>query len=216
MSQRISILRIFGAIAAVTLITGTVTSVIEYRRMDRKFWEWVNARPMSAPVDLSQPGAFTAPFHQTRHGGHGEAFYLNVDPMPPSDYEELLKGLDGTITIKDSADKVVESLAISSSTDIRNPSGAPLMLGVLPPLPVGEYTATIQVKQGASALRGIEQRIHAEHDLCGCENLAFVNAVLAWALVIPGFVIGAFVTIGFFKHGWKTPPKRRPSRWLQG
>jgi hypothetical protein len=74
MPQRISTRRIIGAIIAVGLLAGAVKFAIDYRRMDRQFYEWFDARPLNVAVDLSQPGTVTAPFHQTCQVSHGEAF----------------------------------------------------------------------------------------------------------------------------------------------
>ena len=214
MTQRISILRIFGAMAAATLHILAVISMVEYRRADRRFWESVNARPMTVVVDLSQPGTFFTPFNQTRQSSHGENFYLTISPPAGLANKERLKDLEGTITIKDSEGKEVETLEINPDLDPSVSTDVRMILANFPPFPVGQYTAAIHVKQGAPALRGIPQTIHAEYRLCGCENLAFVSAIIAFVLGIPGIIIGLHVTYGFLNHGWRVPPKRHPTRWL--
>src|SRR5688572_12835904 len=92
MTRRISRRRIFGAIVAASLIAASVYFAFEHRRMDRAFYQWIDARPMTINVDLSQPSKVAAPFHQTCQSSHGEAFYLTVEALDDRRNAKLLRG----------------------------------------------------------------------------------------------------------------------------
>ena len=177
--------------------------------MDREFFAWIDARPLNVAADLSRPGTFTAPFDQTCQVSHGEAFYLTVGPTTDPSNAQLLHGLDGTITIKDADGDEVQSLKMTSEIDLDAAAEEPIMLAYFHPFANGDYTATIDVKNGATALHGSEQTIHAKYLLCGLERFpATISALLAFVCGIPGVIIGAIVTKGFVKHGWATPQTR--------
>jgi hypothetical protein len=209
MAQRISIRRIVGAVTGAGLIAGAVFFTLEHRRLDREFFAWTDARPLHVAADLSRPGTVTAPFNQTCQVSHGEAFYLTVEgPTDRSDVE-LLHGLEGTITIKDADGHEVQSLKMTSNIDSRAAADESIMLAYFHPFANGDYTATIVVKNGATALRGKTQTVYAKYLLCGLERFpATVSGFLALVCGIPGLIIGVIVTKGFVKHGWSTPPAK--------
>lgn len=210
MPQRNSIRRIVGAIIAVGLLAGAVNFALDYRRMDREFYKWFEARPLTVAADLSQPSTVTAPFHQTCQVSHGEAFYLTIKPASLNDGRNLLDGLAGTITIKDAAGNEVQSIKLAPVSNSFMNSGEPIMLEYFHPFANGEYTATINVESGAASLRGREQTIHAQYHLCGMERMpATISAFLAIVCGIPGLIIGVIVAKNFIKHGWAAiaPPR---------
>jgi len=102
MTRPLSISRIVALAIAAGLVFVTVHSVIAWRRLDREFLEWIDARPTRMSVDLSRPCRITGPFKQTCSTSHGEALYLTLQ----SDYGAtpdpgMLDGLEGTIAITD-------------------------------------------------------------------------------------------------------------------
>ena len=101
MVKHTSIWRLVAAITAGGLICAAVYWSFKYRRMDREFLEWGDARPLDAAVDLSRPGKVTARFHQTCQVSHGEEIYLAVKPAADRSNSTLLQGLDGVIRIND-------------------------------------------------------------------------------------------------------------------
>jgi hypothetical protein len=207
MVKRISIRRIVGATIAGGLILGAVYCWFEHRRMDQEFLEWIDARPMDVTADLSQPGKITAPFDQTCQISHGEEIYLTVTPA--ADHyiaSTLLDGLDGTVMIHDADGKEIESFEITSEIDSEFDAGEPIKLAYFSPFSKGEYTATIDITNGASGLSGREQTIYAKYFLCGCERMpAVVYGFFAFAFGIPGLIIAVVVTRGFIKYGLAKP-----------
>jgi len=203
MARRLSITRIVCAIVAAGLIGVAAYLAYGSFRINRDFHEWMDARPVEIAVDLSRPETFTAPFHQTCGISHGEAFYLTVPKSPDgADCAELLQGLRGTITINDEQDKEMETLEISGEVyHVDNTEGL-LMLVDFRPFPEGNYTLTLEVEEGAPALAGIEQTIHAEYQLCGMERIgAQIAGLFAFVFAIPGLIVGVSVVRGFAKYG---------------
>ena len=205
MPQRISIRRIVGAIVAAGLIAATAYFALAYRRMDREFYEWIDARPVEVAVDLSRPGKISAPFRQTCQVSHGEAFYLTVEPSGDRPNSQLLDGLDGRITIHDADGNEVQSLELTSRIDSGADVDEPIRLAYFHPFANGDYTATIEIRNGAASLKGTEQTVHAEYQLCGLERFpATISGFLALVCGIPGLIIGINVIKGFVKHGLST------------
>ena len=206
MTRRISIRRIVGAVVAVGLIIQAVAFALEYRRRDRSFYDWIDARPASMAVDLSRPGTVTAPFHQTCQVSHGEAFYLTVDPIGDRNKSELLRGLEGTITINDIDGKEMQSLRISAELDLEHEVDEPIQLAYFDPFEIGDYSVVIDIRNGASSLAGTKQAIHARYILCGLERFpATLALLLAFACGSFGLVLGGVVTIRFINHGLSLP-----------
>jgi hypothetical protein len=179
---------------------------IEYRRLDRQFFDWIDARPLTIKAALSQPSRLTAHFNQTCQISHGEAFYLTVNPNGDLPKSDVLKGLEGTITTNDAEGNEIESLKMTSQVASEVGLDEPIMLAYFHPFATGDYTATIDVEHGAPALDGREQSIHARYLLCGLERFpVMISGFLALACGIPGITIGVIVTKGFVKHGIAPP-----------
>ena len=210
MTRQMSIRRVLSSIVAAGLIAAAVYFALEYRRMDRSFHEWIDARPVTMAVDLSRPGNFSAPFRQTCQISHAEAFYLTVRPLPKGDRDnsQPLHGLDATITISDNDGNEIASLEMATGISSTADPDAPIRLAQFAPFANGDYTVTIDVRNGAAALSGTEQTVHAEYLLCGLERLpAAIARFLAFACGISGLTIGIIVTRGFVKYGLSTPKR---------
>jgi hypothetical protein len=207
MVKRISIRRFVGAIIAGGLILGAVYCWFEHRRMDQEFLGWIDARPLDVTADLSQPGKITAPFHQTCQISHGEEIYLTVTPT--ADHyiaSTLLDGLDGTITINDANGREIELLKLTSEIDSEVDAGKPIKLAYFHPFSKGEYTATIDITNGASGLTGREQTIYVKYFLCGCERMpAVVYRFFAFAFGVPALIMAVVATRGFITYGLAKP-----------
>lgn len=213
MIRQVAIGRLIASIVAVGLLLACAYSALEYRRKDREFFEWIDARPLTTSIDLSRPGKTSALLKQTCQTSHGEAFYLTVASMPPATKARmrLLEGLDGTVTILDNSGHVFESLKISSTTDEDRGDGESLMIAYFPPFAVGDYTVTFDIARGAPALKGAEQTIYAKYLLCGLERFpALIAAGFAFVFGLPAFVVLIFVANGWIRHGiWKSNVCRR-------
>jgi len=206
MVKHISIWRLVAAITAGGLICGAVYWSFKYRRMDREFLEWVDARPLDAAVDLSRPGKVTARFHQTCQVSHGEEIYLAVKPAADRSNSTLLQGLDGVIRINDIDGKEIQVLKLTSEVNSAVAADEPIKLAYFHPFAKGDYTATIDIKNGAAALDGLEQRIYAKYALCGCEHIpAAIAGFFAFVFGIPGLIMAVIVTRGFIKYGLAKP-----------
>ena len=199
------------------LFAATVYSFIEFRRMNREFYEWIDARPMSATVDLSKPGRFTTAFRQTCHRAHGEAIYVSIPATDAQnqDVDQLLEGLEGTITVTDAGgNEVVVGEIGSQFGDMRYGAFTlqddRIMVCYFTPFAKGDYVAQINITRGAEKLAGTKQTMFAKYELCGLERFsALIAAGFSVLCALPGLVISLFVAIGFRKHGIYVSPRRQ-------
>ena len=206
MVKHISIWRLVAAITAGGLICGAAYWSFDYRRLNREFLEWGDARPLDATVDLSRPGKVTARFLQTCQVSHGEEIYLAVKPVANLSNSTLLQGLDGVIRINDFDGKEIQVLKLTSEMNSAVAADEPIRLAYFYPFKNGDYTATIDIKNGAAALDGLEQRIYAKYGLCGCEHVpAAIAGFFAFVFGIPGLIMAVIVTRGFIKYGLAKP-----------
>lgn len=205
MARRISIRRLILALVAVVLGMTAAFFYSEYRDLDRRFHEWLIARPMSMAVDLSRPGTFTAPFQQTCDASHGEAIYLAVESPDAVEPGKLLEGLDARIAIVDTDGK--EVYCEKAGPEFRQ-EGDDIQLAYFHPFSTGSYTARIEVSAGAPALQGIEQTLFAKYRLCGLERLpADIARALALLSGIPAALMALFSAVQFYRHGiWVRHP----------
>ena len=210
--RKLAIGRTVGLVIAVLALGAAASLWWESRRLDRAFVEWIDARPMEATVDLSQPGEITVPFHQTCQISHGESIYLesragdNRD-LPP---EEVCKGMAGSMVVVDAEGNEVGSATIDGADASRWGDKDDICIGRFLPFHEGDYVATVQIDSGAAALAGEPRRVYAAYDLCGMERMpAFIVGVFAAGAGVIGLVASVCVLPGLVRHGvWRAAPTR--------
>jgi hypothetical protein len=169
-------LRAIGWIIAIGLIVAAVILIVEGARWRARFDEWIVAKPVAFNADLSKPGRFSAPFHQTCELAHAEVVGIECAkgaPVPKG----AADGLKATITVENAAGQclVRESVpdswssAMSGQVEDLEP-----LLRIESNLPNGGYTMTLVVQEGAPGLAGISTRVAARYELCGLEMLPAV------------------------------------------
>lgn len=177
----------------------------EAQRLNAEFHQWLDARPMETTIELSKSGETTAAFHQTCSISHGEAMFLecDLDDQATQNLDELLKGLYGTVVVKDSDGNEVESVKFSSGTACHWDDK--IMLAGFAPFGKGEYVATIRVDSGAPGLADAEQTVYAEYQLCGLERMpATITAAFAIGAGLVGLISAACVLPGLRGGVWKS------------
>jgi hypothetical protein len=207
MAQPVSIRRILLALVALALSVATVIFVVEFRRLDRQFYEWIDARPTSLPVDLSKPGTYTAAFQQTCSSSHGEVLYLELKPSAGAaiDTAHVLDGLAARLVIADANGQEILNQEI---TPVVYQGMDGIQLAHFHPFPTGNYTASIIVSRGAAAVQGVEQTVFAQYQLCGLERFpAMIAGALALACGIPALVLVPITARRFFKYGIRARPR---------
>lgn len=169
-------LRAIGWIIAIGLIVAAATLIVEGTRWRARFDEWMVAKPVAFVADLSKPGQFTAPFHQTCEVAHAEVVgieFAKGTPVPKGATE----GLKATIMVENGAGQCLVRESVpddwSSAMFGRVEDMEPL-LRIESNLANGDYTMTIVVQEGAPGLAGIPTRVTARYELCGLEMLPAV------------------------------------------
>jgi hypothetical protein len=199
------------------LLAATVYWFFEFRRKDREFYEWIDARPMSATVDLSKLGRFTTAFRQSCQTAHGEAIYVSMSAtdVRGQDVDQPLEGLEGTIAITDAEGNEVVVGEIASQNDklrygVPTDNADRIMVCYFQPFATGDYTARVNITRGATKLAATHQTMFAQYELCGLERFpALIAAGFAILCALPGLIISLFVAIGFRRHGIYVSPRRQ-------
>jgi hypothetical protein len=200
---------------ALLLAAAGVVFLLDAYRYHRDFYRWQEARPVDIPVDLSQPGEFTATFLQTCRISHGEALCLVLPhervagttwPSQLSNLRFLCRILD-----MDGKEKMREEL-----TD-ELPCGDGLLEGTIPlvwfaPFGNGTYEMTFTVTQGAPALRGVPQRLIGRYWLCGLEMRVAVGLMIMGiaAMLVAAVVAGITAMVVFVRKLEEKPDGSSP------
>jgi hypothetical protein len=208
LSRSLSIRRLFLALMAIAITIPAIYYLCEYRSLNRQYYEWVEARPISLPVDLSEPGTYSAPFRQTCSISHGEGIFLGVQAPPDINVTaaDIFSGLDATIVIMDSTNKELISRKFGTGGIVTGLEKNTIFLTDLDFIPNGDYTARISISKGASALRGMKQELFAMYMLCGAERIpVVVSFALALVFGIPAVFLCSITICLFYKHGiWRS------------
>ena len=179
-------------IIAVLLAAAGVYLVVMANVMRLEFLEWIDAKPVDFAVDVSQPGEFSAPFHQTCSISHGEVLCLAVpeEILAEGSPQALLSPLRFESVIRDEQGNVV----VQAEFDGEVPwGGEHLFDGAIPlvrfrPFAKGDYILDFRITQGAPELAGVPARLMARYELCGMEMmpafLALVGGVGAFLLAM--------------------------------
>ncbi len=206
--RRLALGRTIGLLIAVGGIGVSCWLARDAVRWNADFHGWLEARPLEVDVDLSQPGGHTTTYRQTCRVAHGAALFLECDLKAKTEEaaRELLAGLSGSIVILDRQGEVVERARLSDAPPFWDEQ---VMLAHLSPsLSLGEYVATIEVIQGASALAGMEQVVYAKYQLCGMEMMpAVIMGAFSFVTGAVGLVAVACVAPGLWREGlWRQLP----------
>jgi hypothetical protein len=201
-TRRFAIGRLIGLLVAIAGIGGSIFLARKALKLNAEYHNWVSARPMQSAVDLSTPGELTVPFHQTCSTSHGETLYFSCECTDGKDDgpEARLRDLAATFVIRDAQGEVVEQVEINEST-ISVWNGRVQLAGFLP-FRRGAYTATLTVKEGAPALAGCRQSLHAEYQLCGLEAMpAVIMAAFSAGSGLIGLIAALSVLPRLIHHG---------------
>lgn len=211
--RKLAIGRIIGLIIALVLISIAYSFGAAAFRFKENFQEWIVARPMETTIDLSQPGKVSIPFHQTCSVSHSELIALQCDIKDEEGNvpDGLLTGLSASIVITDAEGSEIESRELvhygvhpRNDRMIQNMTGE-IILADIPTFRTGNYTATIIVEDGVTALADYPQTIYARYQLCGCEQipvytLGFVSFVIGTiGLIVLMIVFPGLLRFGFWR-----------------
>lgn len=200
--RQIANTRIIGLLFGVTCVGASLWYGREALRLDAEFHEWLVARPAETTIDLSRPGVTTVPFRQTCDVSHGEALCLQTDLEndPTEDLEQTFADLSGTIVIHDLNGNQIQSAEINSET-VHRWNGDITLTGFAP-FRKGDYSLTIRVDSGASALSNQQQVIFAKYQLCGLERMpAMITGAFALATGLLGLVVVSCAAPGLIRSG---------------
>jgi hypothetical protein len=189
-------------VIAAILIAATLYFTTEWYRLGRDLDECEDARPVSVAVDFSRPGTIRAPFKQAYTLPDGEAFYLAMPfDIPVVRALELLRGLDGTITITEPEGNEILVKTLSPEAPDTTAAG-PILLADFVPFAKGDYTVTIDITAGAPALEGTQQTLFAKYEMCDFDAMpVMLAAFFAILCAVPAAVLTAFLAVGFVRSG---------------
>jgi len=196
-------LRRGSAIAVSLLFLGFgVTCIFDGIRMSQDFEEWLTAKPMEGPIDLSAPGKFVFPFNQICSSSHGESVSIVIPDESSKELTEaeLLAGLEAKLEV---IDKETHEMVASAVSEVRWPDelvGSRVHIFNISPFRKGTYLATVTLTGGAAELKGVPQRIEGSYQLCGLEKLP-AQIALALGVISAGIgiLIGLIVTVRIAK-----------------
>ncbi|MFN3408632.1 MAG: hypothetical protein ACK45B_06540 [Limisphaerales bacterium] len=153
--------------------------------------------PLDAAVDFSVTGEVAFPFPQVFSRSHAQAVVLRVPQAALTNQspEQLLDGLAAQMNITDQDGNLVEAASVKIETLDPTDPGA-IAIFHFAPFRRGNYPARISVTAGASALRGLPQRLESQHLLCGLEEMPGHIAIVAgvFSLVL-GTLLGGAVLL---------------------
>ncbi|QDT98214.1 hypothetical protein [Gimesia aquarii] len=208
--RKLAIGRIICLIIALVLIYTAYSFGASAYRFKENFQEWIVARPMETTIDLSQPGKVSVPFHQTCSISHGELIVLdcNIKDEAGNVPDGLLTGLSASITFTDAEGNEVDSRELvhlgvhpQNGRIIRNVTGD-IILADIPTFRTGDYTATIIIEDGVTALADYPQMIYARYQLCGCEQIpVYTLGFVSFVIGTIGLIVMLSVVPGLIRFG---------------
>ncbi|MFM9996783.1 MAG: hypothetical protein ACKVU4_13400 [Phycisphaerales bacterium] len=162
-----------GLCVAILSLVGAIKFFTDGREWHRRFDEWLVARPIDLPVDLSAPGTFEGSFLQTCSVTHAEVIEVVTPDTPTGGAPdaERFTGLQGVLTIMDEHGREVLREKLPPSWEILGPNSEATRVFRVRPFREGRYRLTVDVAAGAPALSGVAQRLVARYELCGLERL---------------------------------------------
>jgi hypothetical protein len=165
------------AILALAASAVAVWAYVRYSAGREEFQQWFRTRPISTPIDLSRPGMVTVPF---RSGpvGHGQRLYLEVGPEKRHAETDILDGLDAVLHFRGEDGREVYSTPLAGGDD----NGTWFCAISSADVPHGDYTLTIEVKEGAPKLAGVEQTLSSRLWICELEAVPVMLRAL-WAIM---------------------------------
>lgn len=219
--RKLAIGRIIGLIIAMVLIYIAYSFGASAFHFKENFHKWMVARPMETTIDLSQPGRISVPFHQTCSVSHGELIVLdcNIKDEAGNVSDGLLTGLSASITFTDAEGNEVDSREMvhlgvhpQNGRIIRNVTGD-IILADIPTFRTGDYTATIIVEDGVTALADYPQTIYARYQLCGCEQIpVYTLGFMSFISGTIGLIVMLSVVAGLIQFGvWRNVVSKNES-----
>jgi hypothetical protein len=196
-STRWTVGRIIRLILLAAATVMTVSLVRSCYRERARLEACQHARPMELAVDLSEPGEYAAPYHQTCAVAHGAVLALHLDPALPGDVEvnALLKPLTGQIRFTDIAGQEMDTTQIDGQYVLHLTEDRHVIeLGWLSlRVPDGEYMAHVRAERGVAGLAGYQQTLFVRYHLCGMESLpVLISGVMAGAAGFVALILAAF------------------------
>jgi hypothetical protein len=196
--------RIAACVFLLTSVGGSVYFGIAAWKWNSDFYEWIDAEPMQMTVDLTTPSTHSTPFTQTCVMAHGQSICVTYDNPDANDetIAEHFAGLKGTVTIRDLTD--VEVLTRPFDANSMRFWGEDPMLVRFHPFANGEYTAEIEIEQGASKIDSPPHDLYARNELCGLELMpAYVLGVISAVASLIACVITFYTVPSIVRHGFR-------------
>ncbi len=196
--------RIVASIFLLALIGVSVYFGIAAWKWNSDFYAWIDANPMRMTLDLTIPSTHTTPFTQTCVVAHGQSIYVAYENPNATDENiaELFAGLKGSVTIRDltGAEVLTESFDANS---MRLWGNDPMLVG-FHPFANGDYTAEIEIQQGASKIDGNQHVLYARNELCGLELMpAYILGAVSAIVSLITFMVACYTVPSIVRNGFR-------------
>jgi len=177
--------RVVASVFLLALIGVAVYFGIAAWKWNSDFYKWVDAKPMQVTLNLTIPSTHTVPFTQTCVVAHGQSIHVAYDHPDVTDENiaEHFAGLKGSVTIRDLSGAEVLTKSFDADS-VRLWGNDPLLVG-FHPFANGEYSAEIEIQQGAPKIDGTQHDLYARNELCGLE-------------LMPAYILGAISAVASF------------------
>jgi hypothetical protein len=138
--------------------------------------------------------------HQTYQGSHNEILYIETPDLKveTDDPNVMLSGLKGKISIRDTAQKELESLDLAKMEIVYLPTEIETAAfgWEFWPFSVSEYTVDIHIEEGCRVFQGQKQFLVARYSFCGLEYLVvYISIILGLILLLIGSLVLFFVLL---------------------
>ncbi len=196
--------RIFAFLILLALGSTSIYFGVAAWRWNSNFYRWVDAKPMQMTIDLTTPATHAAPFEQTCAIAHSQSIYvtLNDPDITDENVGEYFAGLQGSVTIRDLSG--TEILTTPFHADgMQRWSDDPLLVS-FHPFANGDYTAELNIEQGATMLADTQHDLYARYDLCGLELMpAYILGAISAAAGLIACGVASVTLPSIARHGFR-------------
>ena len=184
--------KIIAAIIALGLVVFACILFTAAYELNKSTNEAIVAEPLRVKIDLSKTGTYSHPLNLSAVNSHGEYIFIENSITKTRDHIlSVLKGLKGSLVIKDLQEQTVFEVDLSDDEEQRR---TPELIGNYPgwyySMPgTGQYKLKLTIIEPAKTLEGAEQSLVIRNWFCGCIKLAVLQVYgIGGVLFIVGLI----------------------------
>ena len=177
----------------------TVSGIISYFQTKQKIAD-LRKPPMTMSADLSKIGTYSCNYEQIRVPAHGAELRLEIstDDDKAKSAKVELSDLVATLTISDTQGNIVhkQSLGDTDKTPPDNHHSTGTFMNTRN-IPVGSYTAELEVKKPISAVANTPHKLVAHNDICMLPMMCSISTAIA---LIAFGLMNAMIALTLWLH----------------